>query len=371
MSFSVHFQPLSPHLVKLYHESGNRSDQTRPLQRSVSDNTLSMKAPTAKNYLNCLDIQDRPSRPDTETPETPEIDLAVTCLMQDKGVAGLSNITQMVHSGSTNNVYCGRYHWQPIIIRSPCDNQESLAIKRQDELKINVLASLCGVSPRLNYFDDSGWMISHKMEAGDLAKAAQGQRLTVPMEDIARLLNKIHALPAPRSLRSFGDLLFDQIAELERLHLDHSPSLDRIIDHTKNFLTSEEYQSLDTVLCHTDLNPRNILTARGDYFAIDWETACTGSALIDAASVSVEFDLNEDEEKALLHALKGDSPNKNHYLEMYPKIKRAYQLRPILWLLIQGKTVPNQRLNLEYLHVANDKIIALDEAYKNQSTLSG
>ncbi len=64
------------------------------------------------------------------------------------------------------------------------------------------------------------------------------------------------------------------------------------------FVTLECFQS-DYVLCHNDLNPRNVLFAEKIQL-IDWEDAAINDRYFDLASVCVEFNLDRENEAYFL-----------------------------------------------------------------------
>jgi len=64
------------------------------------------------------------------------------------------------------------------------------------------------------------------------------------------------------------------------------------------FVTLEKYE-VEEVLCHNDLNPNNILFTDEVKF-IDWEFASVIDRYFDLASVCIEFDLDNKDERCFL-----------------------------------------------------------------------
>ena len=101
--------------------------------------------------------------------------------------------------------------------------------------------------------------------------------------ELANLLKKLHTIQIDR-----------EPLNVEELFDNKSPELIKVFDTVKN------HQS-ENVLCHNDLNPKNILFSNDIKF-IDWEYASINDRYFDLASVSVEFSLNQKDETYFLAA---------------------------------------------------------------------
>jgi len=84
-----------------------------------------------------------------------------------------------------------------------------------------------------------------------------------------------------------------------------------------------EHFPLDYVLCHNDLNPRNVLFTEKIQL-IDWEDAAINDRYFDLASVCVEFNLDEEHEAYFLRSYFIEE-NEIHYekLNAYKVIYKA------------------------------------------------
>jgi len=83
------------------------------------------------------------------------------------------------------------------------------------------------------------------------------------------------------------------------INLKHSFT-SRSIEVKKAFKTISKFK-LDHVVCHNDLNPKNILFSHMIKL-IDWEYATINDRYFDLASLCVEFEFNKREEKSFLQA---------------------------------------------------------------------
>jgi thiamine kinase-like enzyme len=101
------------------------------------------------------------------------------------------------------------------------------------------------------------------------------------LRNVANLLKKLHAIESDVEVLSVVDVLDNK----SKLVLE-------ALDTLKNY--EREY-----VLCHNDLNPKNILFSK-DVKLIDWEFASINDKYFDLASLCVEFSLDEKEETYFL-----------------------------------------------------------------------
>ncbi len=93
---------------------------------------------------------------------------------------------------------------------------------------------------------------------------------------------------------------------LHMLSLDNIPRIrvERVIksreaEITEAFETVRHYPE-ESVLCHNDLNPQNILFTPKGVMLIDWEFAGYNDAYFDLAAVCVEYALTRKEERLLM-----------------------------------------------------------------------
>lgn len=106
-------------------------------------------------------------------------------------------------------------------------------------------------------------------------------------------------------------------------------------------IQSPEYLSFPRTLCHLDLTPRNILFGEDHIKFIDFEMANYGPQLLDFASLSVGYGLNDEEDKELLGLYYDNSPFTQG---AYYTAKFCYHFRCVLWLLIQQQIETNSDL---------------------------
>ena len=152
-------------------------------------------------------------------------------------------------------------------------------IDRKLEFKIQNLAYEQGIAAKPILLDeDNGLMICEFLE-GHHKKVLDRNNLS----NIADLLKKLHMIQVDEKVLNLEDL-FDSKSE----------GVIEAFDTVRNYQT--EY-----VLCHNDLNPKNILFAK-EVKLIDWEFASLNDRYFDLASFCVEFNLDEKDEIYFLEA---------------------------------------------------------------------
>jgi thiamine kinase-like enzyme len=97
----------------------------------------------------------------------------------------------------------------------------------------------------------------------------------------AEVLNKVHTLKIEKA-----PIVLDALIETQSTEVQDA------------FTALESFPS-DNVLCHNDLNPRNVLFSE-TLQLIDWEDAAINDRYFDLASVCVEFDLDQENEAYFL-----------------------------------------------------------------------
>jgi len=133
------------------------------------------------------------------------------------------------------------------------------------------------------------------------------------MQELSHTLRRWHRLPENSSL-------FPRL-ELEKLIRDNDNSIGDALTVLSSF--GEEKG-----LCHCDLTPRNLIWHENGVALIDFEFVSVGDIYFDLAAVSVEFDLNEQEEQMFLSSYhEGNRCNKEKmsvYKILYRELRQQW-----------------------------------------------
>jgi len=150
----------------------------------------------------------------------------------------------------------------------------------------------------------------HLEEAYMICEFIEGEHKTVFEETdlalVAETLQKLHGLSVENVPR----------IELAML-LERRDS--RIVEA---FETIANYPE-ESVLCHNDLNPKNILFTSGGLKLIDWEFAGVNDRYFDLAAVCVEFGLDRQKERSLMQYYMGKQEYLKAKLDAYKVLYRT------------------------------------------------
>lgn len=104
--------------------------------------------------------------------------------------------------------------------------------------------------------------------------------------------------------------------------------LNKLIKQSLKELDRLKKYKKDLVLCHHDLNQKNILFNTNKAFLIDWEFACKNDRFFDLAALCIEFKLDKNQESYLLKTY-FKKVNKEHK----EKLKAYKKICTNLWIL--------------------------------------
>ncbi len=169
---------------------------------------------------------------------------------------------------------------------------------RELEYKIQTLAYKKGLAAKPLLLDiDNDLMICEFLE-GEHKQSLSRETL----KQIVSVLKKLHSIKIDSENMDIATLFVAQNEEVKNA-----------------FSTLGKYPK-EMVLCHNDLNPKNILFSKNSVKFIDWEFAGLNDCYFDLASVSVEFELSVlDEAYFLANYFLMDGWNKEK-LEAYKTI---------------------------------------------------
>ena len=243
--------------------------------------------------------------------------------------------------GLTNHNYKFEYDGAQFVFRAPGKRTQEF-IDRKAEAYNARIAYEFGLGPEIIYCDgDKGSLVTRYIHK---AKSLSKQDLKCPI-----LMRRV--LDAIKSLHSRGPVLsghFDPFNTIDRYlrHLKHRrveisteyQTALRKIQPLRDFLKSNHW--LFTA-CHNDTQLENFLDT-GDYiYLIDWEYAGNGDALWDLATLSIEAEFDDHDDKFMLGIYLERTPN-------FSDLGRLYLYKVICdlvwtpWSVIQAINGNNQ-----------------------------
>jgi thiamine kinase-like enzyme len=211
--------------------------------------------------------------------------------------------------GITNRNYKVRFGPEDLVVRVPGKDTDLLGIDREAECEANKLAAEVGVAPQLVVMlDEPQVIVTRFLDADGMTE--EDLREQANIEKVAAALGKVH--DSGRQLRS----RFDSFEVVERYAatarergVTPPPEYDDALAHAreiKRVLTDPEH---DPVPCHNDLLAANFLNEDGSIKIVDWEYAGMGDRYFDLGNFSVNNELDDDAQDALLEAYFGEPPD--------------------------------------------------------------
>ncbi|NCD11615.1 MAG: aminoglycoside phosphotransferase [Epsilonproteobacteria bacterium] len=182
----------------------------------------------------------------------------------------LLHLTRLENQGYNNTNYCLIGTQQSYLVRVFGHN----ALERKHEFKIAKKAFVKGIAQKPLLLDrPNNLMIARFGEGVHHSKLTQKE-----LQNLARTLRTLHSIA------------------YQQKPYDMSKAYKKPLQK-RAFLLFKKLHMLrkDYVLCHHDLNPKNILFHQHNITFIDWEYARINDRYFDLASICVEFNLTKKE----------------------------------------------------------------------------
>jgi aminoglycoside phosphotransferase (APT) family kinase protein len=161
---------------------------------------------------------------------------------------------------------------------------EQLGADHANECRILSLAADAGLAPRVLRCDPPARILVTQWIVEATGKPGAGH--TAPLDGLARMIANLHAMPAPRDLRTVD------FAVQARLLEHASGGIEPALQATAFAALHNLHESqAPLVLCHNDLNPLNIVVDQQQRtWLVDWEYAGLGDVVFDLASCVSQHD---------------------------------------------------------------------------------
>ncbi len=172
---------------------------------------------------------------------------------------------------------------------------------RELEFAVQTLAYEKGIAAKpLVLESDSGLMICEFLPGEHKKSLEHGD-----LKHLARIIRELHTIQITSEPLPLRDLLASESREV-----------------TEAFDLLSAYPR-EIVLCHNDLNPKNILFSDEEVKLIDWEFAGNNDRYFDLAAVSVEFALGKEKEVFFLQQYFKEEKWEQEKLDAYKVIYKA------------------------------------------------
>ena len=194
-------------------------------------------------------------------------------LFQDKPILSIEPVATQ---GYCNLNYKVTTDSQTYLVRKLLSNE----LDREKEYLLQQQAAALGLSPKIIYFDREDQVMMMPFIEGVHHQTLDIPQLTALVDTLKQLHGNLHYDEAP--------------IDLEMAIKSKEESI------TEAFETIRNYPN-ETVICHNDLNPRNILWQCEKPCLLDFEYTGMNDCYFDLAAISVEFSLSKEQETYMLH----------------------------------------------------------------------
>jgi thiamine kinase-like enzyme len=185
----------------------------------------------------------------------------------------LENIKPVSEQGYCNTTYILSTSRQKYLIKNTISN---IYVSKNHEFFIQNITHRKSISAKALFLDKkSSFMVQEYMEGIHKFKLSKKD-----IKNLACLLSKLHKIKVKTNVFDINKYL-------------HSCVIDKKL---KLALQDLKRYKKDLVLCHNDLNPKNILFTRKVKF-LDWEYSSLNDRYFDLASICVEFRLSKNSQR--------------------------------------------------------------------------
>ena len=242
--------------------------------------------------------------------------------------------------GFTNRVYRVDVDGQSVCLRIPGDGAAAKIDRRAEEANAR-LAAKAGVAPEVLYFGEDGVMLTRFVEGGLPLRSERIKASGGALERGAAALRRLHDSGV---VFQGMFLVFETIdaytAALSRLSRPPSDFQKQAIRATDAIRGALESNAVTPKPCHCDPTGRNLLDTGEKVWLVDWEYSGMNDPMWDLAYFSIESQLDDAGDDALLRAYFGTATEAKRTARM-AVLKPVAEVMAALWALIQaaeGKT---------------------------------
>jgi thiamine kinase-like enzyme len=233
-----------------------------------------------------------------------------------------------------------------------------IGVDREWECRVLAVASAAGIAPVVERCEPRLGVLVARWEEGHALSLAEARRPDIGAQ-VAQLARRVHALAPPRDARVLraADWIENYGDALTRLPMDtRRAARKRRLAARADLLQGEAERRLGAlaalpraaaVLCHSDLNPANLVVSERGLVLLDWEYAHVAEALWDLAGWACNNDLEPGLRALLLASYLGRRavPEEEQRLE---DLSWLYDYVCLLWSEVYcGATDASDRLILE------------------------
>lgn len=260
-----------------------------------------------------------------------------------------------LEEGFSNKTYQINWHQQPqLVLRLSDLNSQAFNIDRQSELEVCQMAAAHGLAARVLWQHERA-IVWAFLPGRTLPWDVQHTEAT--LSPLCDAMAALHQLPAVAKQYNVYQLIESWLHHLA--DSDMTPEVVKLTAQARHFYNAlEPVPRPDAlVLCHNDLNPKNILLDGAKAWLIDWESAGMNDPLFDLALVTHVHHFSAEQLHQACQIVLGSAPS-TEQLQWIEQYRQAYVVRELVWLLLRHQLCGAQDLDcLQWYHaLLNDPV---------------
>jgi thiamine kinase-like enzyme len=237
--------------------------------------------------------------------------------------------------GITNRNFRVRMGGTDYVIRVPGKDTDLLGIDRVAERTANERAAELGMAPRVAaMLTDPACLVTEFVEGSEMS--TEDLRQPDVLDRVARALQRFHSsgLELPTKFDSF-EVVEDYARTASERGVEPPPSFEEARGHAADIHAALSGPEHDPVACHNDLLAANFIRGEGLIWIVDWEYAGMGDRYFDLGNFSVNNELDDDGQRALLRAYFGDEPDERRAATLH-LFRFMSDFREAMWGVVQS-----------------------------------
>ncbi|SHF26861.1 thiamine kinase [Microbulbifer donghaiensis] len=205
-------------------------------------------------------------------------------------------VVQPLPGGLTNQSYlivAGKEKW---VLRKNSAISDALDLNRSAEVAALSHADKAGLCAPLIYCDPNHqYLVTRFVEGKPWRASGNGE-----LKQLARLLRRIHALPAIDARLDAGAKAASYWQSIDE-RADFCEPLRALAQQAPQYIAAALDMSTGACLCHNDLLASNLIAGEdGNLYAVDWEYTAMGDPFYELAVIVEEYRLNKQRQQLLL-----------------------------------------------------------------------
>jgi thiamine kinase-like enzyme len=232
--------------------------------------------------------------------------------------------------GITNRNFKISIDGERFVLRIGGQDTELLGIDRSVEHRASVVAAQAGVGPEVVAFlEPEGYLVTRFVEGRPVSLEEMGRPENIMR--VASTLRRIHeGSPIPGRFDSFR-VVEAYRATAEKHGVQVPDSFSAAKEHADEIESTRGSQPLRP--CHNDLLNANFIDDGTSLRIVDWEYAGMGDVFFDLANFSINHELGEDQNEALLAAYFGELRSED--LASLRLMRLMSDFREAMWGVVQ------------------------------------